>query len=174
MSDQGHILFAAQRFRVESVAETLPDGEVRNRQVIRHAGSVGIVPVVDENRVCLIRNFRVATGRALLEIPAGTLEPGEDPREAAFRELTEETGYRAQAMTPLVACYLSPGILDERMQLFVATGLTPGAAAREPGEQIDNVVTTWDEAVGQILAGQIEDAKTIVGLLTYLRKRRDT
>jgi len=74
-------------------------------------------------------------------------------------------------MTPLVACYLSPGILDERMQLFVATGLTLGPAAREPGEQIENLVTTWEAALQQIRQGTIEDAKTIVGLLTYLLTR---
>jgi len=165
------LLLTARRFRVESVPETTSDGVVRKREVVRHNGSVAIVPVVDDGHVCLIRNFRIAVGRPLVEIPAGTLEPGEDPQAAAVRELAEETGYRAETMTPLVACYLSPGILDERMQLFVATGLTLGPAAREPGEQIENLVTTWEAALQQIRQGTIEDAKTIVGLLTYLLTR---
>jgi ADP-ribose pyrophosphatase len=132
---------------------------------------VAIVPVVDENHVCLIRNFRVSVGKTLVEIPAGTLEPDEDPRAAALRELAEETGYRADRLELLTACYLSPGILDERMHVFVATGLTLGPAAREPGEQIENLVVTWDEVLQQIRDGTIQDAKTIVGVLGYLLKR---
>jgi ADP-ribose pyrophosphatase len=165
------VLLTARRFRVEAVRETTADGVVRTRQIVRHNGSVAIVPVVDADHVCLIRNFRIAAGQTLIEIPAGTLEPGEDPTAAAFRELAEETGYQAETMTPLVSCYLSPGILDERMQLFVATGLTPGPAAREPGEQIENLVTTWEDALQQVRQGAIQDAKTIVGLLTYLLTR---
>ncbi|MCU0872174.1 MAG: NUDIX hydrolase [Pirellulaceae bacterium] len=165
------LLLVTRRFRVKSVQETTPDGTPRQREVIRHAGSVAIVPVVDENHVCLIRNFRVSAGKTLVEIPAGTLEPDEDPRAAALRELAEETGYRADRLELLTACYLSPGILDERMHVFVATGLTLGPAAREPGEQIENLVVTWDEAIQQIRDGTIEDAKTIVGVLGYLRFR---
>lgn len=167
------ILLTARRFRVEAVRETTADGVVRTREVVRHNGSVAIVPVVDADHVCLIRNFRIAVGRPLIEIPAGTLEPGEDPAAAAARELAEETGYQAETITPLVSCYLSPGILDERMQLFVATGLTLGPAAREPGEQIENLVTTWEDALQQIRQGAIQDAKTIVGLLTYLLQKGD-
>ena len=165
------LLLVSRRFRVESVQEITPDGARRQREVIRHAGSVAIVPVVDDDHVCLIRNFRVSVGKTLVEIPAGTLEPGEDPRVAAFRELAEETGYRAGEMELLAACYLSPGILDERMHVFVATGLTLGQAAREPGEQIENLVTTWAETVQHIREGTIQDAKTIVGLLAYLKFR---
>ena len=169
--DEERLLLVTRRFRVQSVQETTPDGTQRQREVIRHAGSVAIVPVVDEDHVCLIRNFRVSVGKTLVEIPAGTLEPDEDPRAAALRELAEETGYRADRLELLTACYLSPGILDERMHVFVATGLTLGPAAREPGEQIENLVVTWDEAIRQIRDGTIEDAKTIVGVLGYLRFR---
>jgi ADP-ribose pyrophosphatase len=170
-SGKNQILLTARRFRVESVRETTADGVTRTREVVRHNGSVAIVPVVDDGHVCLIRNFRIAVGKPLVEIPAGTLEPDEDPQAAAFRELAEETGYQAETMTRLVSCYLSPGILDERMELFVATGLTLGQAAREPGEQIENLVTTWEEALQQIRQGTIQDAKTIVGLLSYLFMR---
>ena len=165
------LLLVTRRFRVEAVQKTTPDGASRQREVIRHAGSVAMVPVVDDDHVCLIRNFRVSVGQTLVEIPAGTLEPGEDPRAAAFRELAEETGYRAEEMELLAACYLSPGILDERMHVFVATGLTLGETAREPGEQIENLVVTWAEAVRQIREGTIQDAKTIVGILGYLQFR---
>ena len=169
--DEEQLLLVTRRFRVQSVQETTSDGTQRRREVIRHPGSVAIVPVVDESHVCLIRNFRVSAGKALVEIPAGTLEPDEDPRAAAWRELAEETGYRADKLELLTACYLSPGILDERMHVFVATGLTLGQAAREPGEQIENLVVTWDEAIQQIRDGTIEDAKTILGVLGYLLSR---
>jgi ADP-ribose pyrophosphatase len=86
--------------------------------------------------------------------------------------LVEETGYRAERMDPLLAFYLSPGILDERMHLFVATGLTLGSAAREPGEQIENLVKTWDQALRLIEEGEIQDAKTIVGIMAYVRLPR--
>lgn len=168
------VLLTARRFRVESVETTSADGTLRRWEIVRHPGSVAILPVVDESHVCLIRNFRASAGRMLVEIPAGTLEPGEDPQAAAHRELAEETGYHAARMDPLLACYLSPGILDERMQLFVASGLKPGPAAREPGEQIENLVTTWDQAQRMIEKGEIEDAKTIVGVLAYLLGVRKT
>jgi ADP-ribose pyrophosphatase len=167
--DEPQVLLVTPRFRVESVQTAAADGTRRRREIVRHPGAVAILPVVDEDHVCLIRNFRVSVGRTLVEIPAGTLEPGEDPHAAARRELAEETGYRANRMEPLLACYLSPGILDERMHLFVATGLTPGSAAREPGEQIENLVATWAQALQLIEDGDIQDAKTIVGILAYLR-----
>lgn len=162
------LLLQARRFRVVEVQETTQDGTRRPREVIRHAGSVAVVPIVDQQHVCLIRNFRVSVGKTLVEIPAGTLEPDEDPRAAAFRELTEETGYSADNLELLAACYLSPGILDELMHVYRATGLTLGQAAREPGEQIENLIVTWDEALEMIRNGTIQDAKTIVGLLACL------
>ncbi len=165
-------LLETKRFRVVQVAETLPNGDVLRREVIRHPGSVVIVPLVDEDRVCLIENYRVAVGRKLIELPAGTLEPGEDPRECAQRELIEETGYRAARMEFLHAFYAAPGILDENMRLFVAHGLTLGASAREAGEQIENLIVDWSQALNMIYDGQIQDAKTIIGLLYYDGIRR--
>lgn len=169
--DEPKLLLVTPRFRVESVESTAADGSQRRREIVRHPGAVAILPVVDANHVCLIRNYRVSVAKTLVEIPAGTLEPGEDPQAAAHRELIEETGYRAERLEPLFAFYLSPGILDERMHLFAATGLTLGPAAREPSEQIENLVATWDQALRLIEEGTIQDAKTIVGLLAYLRFR---
>ena len=167
--DKRQVLLVTPRFHVESVERAAADGTRPRREIVRHPGAVAILPVVDDDHVCLIRNFRVSVGRTLVEIPAGTLEPGEDPQAAAQRELVEETGYRAERMDPLFALYLSPGITDERVHLFVATGLTLGSAAREPGEQIENLVTTWDQALRLIEEGDIQDAKTIVGILAHLR-----
>ncbi len=158
-------LLETERFFVEQVWRESPAGERRERAVIRHPGAVVILPMVDGDRVCLIRNYRVAIGRTLLELPAGTLTPGEEPRQAADRELIEETGYRARIWTPLHEFFVSPGILDERMYLYLAADLEPGTPAREPGEEIENVVLAWDDALALVHRGEIEDAKTIIGLL---------
>lgn len=162
-----HVLLTASRFRVESIERTTADGTVRRREVVRHPGAVTILPLVDAEHICLIRNYRVTVQRALIELPAGTLEPNEDPAATAERELIEETGYRAGRIEKLHEFLLSPGILDERMHLYVASELTAGAAAREPGEEIENLVVNWTTALEWVRRGQIEDAKTIVGLLLY-------
>jgi ADP-ribose pyrophosphatase len=132
-----------------------------------------IVPLLDDGRVCLIRNWRVAVGKTLIELPAGTLEPPEPAIETAEGELIEETGYRAKRIEFLHAFFLSPGILDEKMHLYLATGLTEGETAREEGEEIENWVVPLEEAVAMVFRGEIEDAKTIVGLLWIERLRRE-
>lgn len=168
----GRQLLQTERFSVEEVWRELPGGGRRTRAVIRHPGAVVIIPMVDEDRVCLIRNFRVAIGRPLLELPAGTLVPGEDLLHAADRELIEETGYRAGRWQPLPSFWVSPGILDERMHLFLATALEAGPPAREPGEEIENVVVDWEEALAMVRQGDIEDAKTLIGLLLVQSHRQ--
>ena len=171
MGSHGRLL-ETDRFYVEQVWRESPLGARQERAVIRHPGAVVILPIVDIDHLCLIQNFRVAVGRKLLELPAGTLDRGEDPQVAAERELTEETGYRARRWQPLHQFYLSPGILDERMHLFLATELEAGMPAREPGEEIENVVLGWDEALRLVYRGEIEDAKTIVGLLLGQQHRQ--
>jgi ADP-ribose pyrophosphatase len=128
---------------------------------------VVLVPVLPDGRVCLIRNFRASVGEQLIELPAGTLEPPEPPLECAHRELQEETGYRARAMELVTSFYPAPGILDERMHLFLATELIEGTPAREAGEQIENFVVSLSDATTMIRHREIKDAKTIVGLLMY-------
>ncbi len=166
------ILLTTGRFRVETAVRVNKNGTAHEREVIRHPGAVTILPMVNPQQVCLIRNYRVAVGQTLIELPAGTLEPGEDPSVTAARELIEETGFRAQRVERLHSFFLSPGILDEQMHLFLATELTPGAAAREPGEEIENLVVSWDEAMTMVADGTIKDAKTMVGLMFFDRLRR--
>ena len=161
------ILFQAQRFRVERVVQTTPDGSNHLREIVRHPGAVVILPLVDDGRVCFVRNYRVAVEQAMIELPAGTLEPDEDPGETAMRELAEETGYRAGRMEHLITFCMSPGILDERMHLYVAEALEPGPMALEPGEDIQPLLYTWEEALKMARRGEIRDAKTLVGLLYY-------
>ena len=148
------------------------DGARRVREFVRHPGAVTILPLVGEGNVCLIRNHRHSIKRTLIELPAGTLEAGEEPSVCAHRELAEETGYRARRMELLCEFYMSPGVLDERTWLFVADDLTAGEVAPDEGEEIENLIVTWDEALAMIRDGSIQDAKTIVGLLRYDDFRR--
>ena len=131
-----------------------------------------ILPLLDDGRVCLIRNERIAVGKTLIELPAGTLEPGEPPAATAARELIEETGFHASRWQELPGFYMSPGILCERMHAFVAEGLTAGAPAREAGETIDNLIVPWSEALEMVDRGEIEDAKSICALLVWERRNR--
>lgn len=165
------VLFRASRFNIEEVHQHLDDGSSCARQVVRHPGAVVILPILNDGRVCLIHSFRVAVQEWLLELPAGTLEPPIPPQEQAFRELHEETGYRAEKMTHVHTFCMSPGILDEQMHFYVATGLVEGRPEREVGEQIDNRVFSWEEIDHLIRDGKIKDAKTLVALLWYLRYR---
>ena len=173
MSNESSVLLVTPRFTVVRESHPTSRGGVRTREIVRHPGAVVILPLLDDGRVCLIRNYRVSVKQTLIELPAGTLEPPEEPIVTAERELTEETGYRAAKLEELHAFYLSPGILDERMHLFLATGLTPGQPAREAGEEIENLVLPWEEAVQMALDGRIQDAKSIVGLLLVDRLKRE-
>lgn len=172
--DEGEqVILRARRFDVVRVDEKLSDGGRRVREVVRHPGSVVVVPLPSAEEVCLVEVVRVAVGRTLLELPAGTLDREESLAAAAARELAEETGYRAGRIEPVGGFWMSPGILRERMHLFVATDLRPGPQALEPGEQIRPRVVPWTEAVEMCLDGRIEDAKTVAGiLLTDARRRR--
>jgi len=165
------LLLEASKFRVVRESAATPSGKTKNREVIRHPGACVILPLLDDGRVCLIRNWRIAVQQTLIELPAGTLEPPEPPEKTAERELIEETGFRAKNIEFLHAFFLSPGILDEKMHLYLATGLTAGAPAREEGEEIENWLVPWDEAIAMIFRREIQDAKTIVGLLWVDRLR---
>jgi len=174
MPDNPKTLLTADRFRVvEHLVETGPGQSPIKKQVILHPGAVVIVPIVGEDQVCLIRNYRVAVGKTLIELPAGTLDRGDEaPQLTAVRELKEETGFVAQSWQELPAFYMSPGILNERMHLYVAQGLTPGEPEREPGEEIENLVVDWQEAVRMAEQGIIEDAKSLVAILLWDRLKQ--
>ncbi len=158
-------LLVTKRFRVVRVSEACRDGTQRVREIVEHPGSVVIMPLLEGNRICLIRNARRAVGATLWELPAGTLDREEPIIEAARRELEEETGYRAGVLEEAPKLWMSPGILRERMHVFVARNLTPGPQALEPGETIDTHVLAWEEAVAMCLDGTIEDAKTVAAIL---------
>jgi ADP-ribose pyrophosphatase len=166
-SKEPELLLQTRLFQVLQETYQTEDGQQHVQQIVRHPGAVAIVPVLDDGRVCLIENYRQSAREFLLEIPAGTREPDEEPLETARRELIEETGYRAEKIEKLAQFFMSPGILDEQMHLFLATGLTPGESDLQDGEQIVPQLVTWDEARAMIRSGKIRDSKTLVGLFYY-------
>ena len=170
--DPAEVLLTTRRFEVVRVPQPCDDGTVRPREVVIHPGSVVVVPLVHADEVCLVEVVRVAVGETLLELPAGTLDREEPLAAAAARELAEETGYRAGRIEPAGSFWMSPGILRERMHLFVAHDLVPGPQALEPGEQIRTRHVSWSDAVAMCRDGRIEDAKTIAGILLVEARRR--
>ena len=147
-----------------------PDGSVGELEMIRHPGASAIVPFLSDPRgadpqVLMIRQYRYAAEGYLLEIPAGRLDPGENPRDCALRELKEETGCSAEQVDHLFTMYTTPGFTDEKIHLFIATGLSAGEAKREADEFLDLEPMPLSKALELVEAGEIKDAKTALGLL---------
>lgn len=143
----------------------LPNGRISVREVVVHPGAVAIVPLLDDGRVILVRQYRHAVGRVLTEVPAGTLHPDETPEECALRELQEEIGYTADRLERLTAFHLAPGYSTELIHLFLATGLQPAESEKDEDELLELVVMPLDEAVAKIFDGSIQDAKSVAALL---------
>lgn len=146
-----------------------PDGSTGKLEMIRHPGASAVVPLLDSSaddpEVLLIRQYRYAAEGYLYEIPAGRLDPGESPAECAARELHEETGYTAARVEQLFTMYTTPGFTDEKIHLFVATGLEAGEAQREADEFLELVPTKLSRALSMVERGEIQDAKTALALL---------
>jgi ADP-ribose diphosphatase len=145
-----------------------PDGHKGRRDIVHHGGSVVILPVDDskaELRVLLVRQFRQAAGQYLWELPAGGLDGRENPLAGAKRELLEETGYSSQNWKRAMFFYVSPGFLDESMDIYVARGLKPGKAQPEEDEFITKRLFKLSDAMKMVLSGKILDAKTVAGVL---------
>ena len=145
----------------------LDNGNTAVREYVRHPGGVAIVPVV-ENSVILIRQFRIAIERELVELPAGRLEPNEEPADCARRELQEEIGYHATELIPLATYFSSVGFTDERMHIFLALHLEKTSLQLEADERIHEVVLPVEDIRRKLAAQEFEDAKTIIGLREYL------
>jgi ADP-ribose pyrophosphatase len=153
--------------RHERVRE--PGGIVATRDVIIHFGSIVLVPVLDDGRILLVRQYRHSAGQFLWELVAGRIERGEQPVAAARRELTEETGYSGSQCRRLTEFFPTPGYVTERMLLYLVKGLTPGKARPESDEKIRVGVFRLADLERKIRDGAIRDGKTIAGVLFYSR-----
>jgi ADP-ribose pyrophosphatase len=147
-----------------------PDGTTGELEIIRHPGASAVVPFLSDPagadpQVLLLKQYRYAIGGTLYEIPAGRLESGELPEACARRELIEETGCTAVSMIPLTSMFTTPGFTDERIHLFLATGLTRGEARREADEFMETEAVALSRALQMVERGEIQDAKTALGLL---------
>jgi ADP-ribose pyrophosphatase len=143
---------------------TLPNGRDSEMAFIRHPGSIAVVPLLDDNTVVMEVQYRHPVGGYLLEIPAGTLEPGESPLICAKRELMEETGYRAQELIELGKIHMIPAYSDEEIHVFIARGLTPAEQNLDPDEIIEVVTYPLEKALQMIDTGKITDALTILSI----------
>jgi ADP-ribose pyrophosphatase len=141
-----------------------PSGNTVKREVVRHPGGVGIIPIDPEGKIILVRQYRYAFQTVLTEIPAGKNEPGEDYTFGAARELKEEIG-AAGTLIPLGSLFASPGIFTEELHLFLAVDLTFGETDPDPDEFLEPIRVSFQEAEEMILSGEIKDAKTVAGIL---------
>jgi ADP-ribose pyrophosphatase len=171
MPSDERVLLQNRRFAVVEKTVIRAGGHEARCQYVKHGGSAAILPILEDGCVCLIRSRRLTVDATLIELPAGTREAGEEPLATARRELAEETGFRAGKWEELVSYYPSPGVISERMWIYVACELTPGEPAREANEEIENLIVRMDEALEMINRGEIRDGKTIIALLSYDRRR---
>jgi ADP-ribose pyrophosphatase len=166
------VIFAGKKVRLEVHTLENDDGKRFAKEVVVHPGAVVILAFLEPDRILLIRNRRYTIGQVLLELPAGTLEKGEDPMNAAGRELVEETGYLAGRLKPIGNFYTSPGILSEKMYAFAAYDLEETQKSLEEDEEIEVEPVALNEAIAMINDGRIHDGKTIATLLMYDRFHR--
>src|SRR5687767_9783952 len=161
----GELVYDGGLLKVHRDVVRLPDGTQAYREYIRHPGAVAVVPLFDDGRVLLERQFRYPNRREFIEIPAGKLEPGEPHLDTAKRELLEETGYQAKEWTRLGVMHTAIGYTDEAIELFLAKGLAYRAAQLDAGEFLEVLKIPFEEAIAMIRDGRITDSKTVVGLL---------
>ena len=159
------VVFNGRIFNVNRLRVTLPDGREAIRDVVRHPGAVAILALTDDGRICLVRQYRTSLARVTVEIPAGKLDPGEDPLTCAHRELIEETGMKADKMAFLTTIATSDGFTDELIHIYMATGLSFVASSPDDDEYINVDLVPLDELIDAVLDGRIEDCKTVTAAL---------
>ena len=163
-------VYSGRIISVDVDSVRFPDGTIGELEMVRHPGASAVVPFLtepdgDDPQILLIKQYRYAAEQYLYEIPAGRLEPNEDPRNCAIRELREETGCEAKSIDFLVTIYTTPGFTDEKIHIFMASGLVLGATSHEPDEFMTVEVVTLTRALQLIKEGKIPDAKSALGIL---------
>ena len=164
-------LLRARKFTVERRQYAAPDGSPLTREIIVHPGAVIVLPLLTDSEIVMIHNYRYTIERELLELPAGTLDAGEEPPACAMRELEEETGYRPGRLELMGEFYTTPGITNELMRCFVAYDLQPARQRLDAGERIRTEIVPLARAVEMVRNGTIVDGKTIATLLRYYLER---
>ncbi len=174
MSDPGQLstrrAYTGRVISLDVDTVRFPDGSSGELEMVRHPGASAVVPFLsdpagDDPQILLIRQYRYAAEGYLYEIPAGRLDDGEDPRACAARELREETGCSAEKVEHLFTMYTTPGFTDEKIHLFMATGLTQGETAHEADEFVEMVPMPLSRVLAMIQQGEIQDSKTALGIL---------
>ena len=163
-------VFSGQIIEVALEQHDLPNGRRSQFEIVHHPGGAAVLPVLEDGRLLLIRQYRVAVGAMIYEIPAGRLEPNESPRQCVARELAEETGYEADAIEALGGCWSTAGFCDEYIHLFLANELRPVPQALEPDEIIELCPLSVEEAMALLDQGAIADSKTQLALLLYQQR----
>lgn len=165
-----HRIYSGKTLNLDVDQVRYPDGSIGELEMVRHPGAAAILPFLTDPggadpQIMLIKQYRYAADAYLYEVPAGKIEPGEEPRACAERELREETGCRAQRIESLYTFYTTPGFTDEVIHIFLATGLTMGEAEREKDEFAEVVTMTLSRALQMIQQGEIRDGKTALAIL---------
>lgn len=167
----GQVVYPGRIIRVEKWNVRLPNGDIALREVVCHPGASAVVALDEDGSVILVRQHRVAVGRVTLEVPAGKLDgPGEDPLVCARRELSEETGMTAKHWEKLTCMETTPGFCNERIHLYLATGLEQGATHPDADEFVATERMPLREAVDRVMAGEFRDGKTALALLMAARR----
>ena len=169
---ESHNIFTGAVFSVERDRLREENGLEIVREVVRHAGGAGCLPLFDDGRVALVKQYRHPARRELLEIPAGKIEAGETPVECATREVEQEIGFRVGRIEPLADFYSTPGFCEERLYVYLATELEQAEQRLDHDEFVEIVYLSLNEAVAMAERGEIEDSKTIIALLLAARKVR--
>lgn len=159
------------RLRVDEVV--LNNGHKTSREIVEHNGAVAIIPILDGEKMFLVKQFRKAIEQELIELPAGKIEKGEDPKESALRELEEEIGYKAGSIEKIFSIYTSPGFSNEIIHIYVAKNLIKTKTDRDEDELMDVIVLDFEEVKEMINKREIMDAKSIVGILAYFNSNNE-
>ncbi|GGI95641.1 ADP-ribose pyrophosphatase [Alicyclobacillus cellulosilyticus] len=161
-------LFSGRVVRLERLTVELPDGSRSTREVVRHPGAVAVLAEPRPGYLLLVEQYRKGPEQALLEIPAGKLDPGESPERCALRELAEETGYQAAGVAKVCEFFSTPGFSDEKVHLFVASGLVPGRSHPDADEWLAVHELPQQEVARKLWSGELRDAKTIIAVQWWL------
>jgi ADP-ribose pyrophosphatase len=164
------VVYRGRLFDVELDRLRFGNGIEANREILRHPGAVCMIPVAADGTIYFVTQYRHAAGRRLLELPAGTLEPGEDPADTAVRELQEEVGFRPGQVQSLDGFYVAPGYTSEYIHLFLCTELEASVLDGDDDEDIEIVALSAREAIEKIDNGEICDAKSIIGVLRWIHR----